>query len=253
MFLKSADADLFVTSFGAGPRTIVAHGGWVGSGELWVPPFEILSRQWRTVTYDHRGTGATVDRSERITLDLLVDDLFRVLDALEIGQCVLAGESAGAVVVLEAALRRPERFSGLVIVDGRYHPTPGAAAHPFIQGCKVDFPGTMEKFVAACVTDEDADAERARARSIVMRSNGRSAVQLAEAVAEVELESRLGNIAQPTLVIHGSKDIVRPPASSEELVRRLPNARLVMIEGAGHVPTMTRGAEVAAAIQHFFA
>ena len=32
MFLKSQDADFFVTSFGSGPRTIVAHGGWVGSG-----------------------------------------------------------------------------------------------------------------------------------------------------------------------------------------------------------------------------
>ncbi len=83
MFLKSDDADLFVTSFGGGPRTIVAHGGWVGSGELWQPPFELLSRSWRTVTYDHRGTGATVNRAATITFELMVNDLFRVLDALQ--------------------------------------------------------------------------------------------------------------------------------------------------------------------------
>jgi hypothetical protein len=35
MFLKTDDADLLVSSFGAGPRSLVAHGGWVGSGELW--------------------------------------------------------------------------------------------------------------------------------------------------------------------------------------------------------------------------
>ena len=49
MFLKTKDADFFVTSFGKGHRTFAAHGGWVGSGELWFPPFERLSRNWRTV------------------------------------------------------------------------------------------------------------------------------------------------------------------------------------------------------------
>ena len=50
MFLKTSDAELLVTSYGDSPRTIIAHGGWVGSGELWAAPFERLSRSWRTVT-----------------------------------------------------------------------------------------------------------------------------------------------------------------------------------------------------------
>jgi pimeloyl-ACP methyl ester carboxylesterase len=250
MFLKTEDADLFVTSFGSGPRTIVAHGGWVGSGELWLPPFETLSRSWRTVAYDHRGTGATINRAPRITFELLVADLFRVLDALEIDQCVLAAESAGAFVVLEAALRQPERFAGLVIVDGRYQAAGGA--NPFVEGCKKDFGATMDKFIAACITEDDSEAERAWGRQIVMRSSGPAAVQLLECLADVELESRLGAIRQPTLVIHGSGDRITPLASSEHLARRVSLARLVVIEGAGHVPTVTRGRQVAQAIDTFF-
>jgi hypothetical protein len=50
MFLKLEDVELFVSSFGKGPPTLIAHGGWVGSGELWSQPFEILSRSWRTIT-----------------------------------------------------------------------------------------------------------------------------------------------------------------------------------------------------------
>ena len=126
MFLKTSDAELLVTSYGDSPRTIIAHGGWVGSGELWAAPFERLSRSWRTVTYDHRGTGATRHSAPAITFDLLVGDLFRVLDALNIDTCVLAAESMGAMVALEAALRHPERFTGLVIVGGRYS---GARIH----------------------------------------------------------------------------------------------------------------------------
>jgi aminoacrylate hydrolase len=99
MYLKSDDAEILVSSFGNGPRTLLAHGGWVGSGELWAAPFETLSRSWRAVTYDHRGTGGTRHSAPAITFELLVSDLFRVLDALKIWTCVLAAESMGAMVV----------------------------------------------------------------------------------------------------------------------------------------------------------
>ena len=253
MFLKSHDADLFVTSFGNGPRTIVAHGGWVGSGELWQPPFEELSRSWRTVTYDHRGTGATVNRAETITFELLVNDLFRVLDALKISSCVLAGESSGAFVVLEAALRQPERFSGLVLVDGRYQGGKSAGASRFIEGCKADFEATMEMFVNVCTPEEHCAAERRWGKQIVMRSDGPSAVQLMECLEPVQLEDRVSQIQIPTLLIHGSRDVVTPVASSQALAQKLPKSKLVIIEGAGHVPTITRPAEVVSAIEAFFA
>lgn len=60
----------------------------MGSGELWQLTFEQLSCRWRTVTYDHRGTGATVNRAATITFELMVGDLFRVLDGLHIDTCV---------------------------------------------------------------------------------------------------------------------------------------------------------------------
>lgn len=252
MFLKSDDADFFVTSFGRGPKTLVAHGGWVGSGELWLQPFEQLSQSWRTVTYDHRGTGATRTRAPKITFELLVDDLFRVLDALEISRCVLAGESSGALVVLEAALRQPERFTGLVLVDGRSASTNTAGAARFIEGCKTDFEATMDAFVRACVTEADADAELCWARQIVMRSTGPAAVELMESMWTARVAQRLEQIVQPTLLIHGRGDLITPVSASEEMARRIPNARLAVIEGAGHVPVITRPTEVASAIQEFF-
>ena len=252
MFLRSHDADLFVTSFGSGPRTIVAHGGWVGSGELWQLPFEVLSRHWRTVTYDHRGSGATQNRAASITFELLVNDLFRVLDALEIDTCVLAGESAGACVVLEAALRKPERFGGLVVVDGRYEGTRNERRARLIEGCKADFEATMEAFINACIPEEDCEAERRWGKQIVMRSNGPHAVQLLECLEVVQVVQRLSQIQQPTLLIHGDRDVIAPIAGSQYLAKELPRAKLVTIEGAGHVPTLTRPLEVVRAIEEFF-
>lgn len=222
----------------------------MGSGELWQQPFEELSRNWRTVTYDHRGTGASINRAQTITLELLVNDLFRVLDALKVTSCVLAGESSGAFVVLEAALRQPERFNGLVLVDGRYQGGKSPGASRFIEGCKTNFAATMEAFVNACTPEEDCAAERRWGKQIVMRSDGPSAVQLMECLEPVQLEHRINQIQLPTLLIHGSRDVITPVASSQNLAQMLPESKLVIIEG---VPTVARPSEVARAIEEYFA
>jgi pimeloyl-ACP methyl ester carboxylesterase len=252
MFLTVEDADLFVTSYGAGPRTFVAHGGWVGSGELWALPFETMSRTWRTVTYDHRGTGATIHRGP-ITFERLVGDLFRVLDALQIERCVLAGESSGAMVALEAVLRHPDRFDGLVLVDGRYQGGRSAGAARFIEGCKADFAKTMDMFVTACINDPARPRETRWGKQIVMRSNGPAAVELMECLQDVQLEPRLARIQLPTLILHGERDVITPLENSRRLKQTIAGSRLVVFEDAGHVPTLTHPLQVAREIDGFFA
>lgn len=252
MYLKTDDVSMFVQSFGNGPQTIVAQGGWVGSGELWLPVFEGLSKSWRTVTYDHRGTGATISREPRITFDMLVSDLFFVLDRLEVKRCVLAAESAGAAVVLEAALRQPDRFSGLILVDGRYTGERTPQRDRLIQGCRHDFASTMSAFVDACVPEEDCEAERELGKKIVMRSNADAAIALLECMEGIDIESRLGQLAMPALVIHGSRDVITPLASSQKLAASLPHGTLAVIDGAGHVPTVTRPDRIITEIEAFF-
>lgn len=252
MYLKSHDADILVSAFGAGPRTLLAHGGWVGSGELWLAPFEILSPSWRTITYDHRGTGGTRCNAADISFEGLVQDLFRVMDALEVESCVLAAESMGALVALEAALRCPERFTGLVIVGGRYTGERTPARDSLIAGCKADFAATMDAFVEACAPEAGCEAERAWGKLIVKRSSAAAAVQMLECVEQVDVASRLGAIAVPTLILHGSRDVISPLASSEKLAQLIPRAKLLVADGAGHVPTVTRPQWVAEQIQEFF-
>jgi len=82
------------------------------------------SRQWRTVAYDHRGSGATVAPVASITAEQLVDDLFAVLDAYGIDHCVLAAESSGALTALSAALAQPARIKGLALVGSMSYRPP---------------------------------------------------------------------------------------------------------------------------------
>ncbi|MGE0503593.1 MAG: alpha/beta fold hydrolase [Rhizobiaceae bacterium] len=252
MFIHTDDASIMVSAFGPGPRTFVAHGGWVGSGELWFPVFEHLSRSWRTVTYDHRGTGATIDRSPKISFEALVSDLFTVLDRLDIERCVLAGESAGASIVVEAALRHPQRFEGLVLVDGRTRGNRSPQLDRMLQGCRVDFPRTMDAFIDACIPEDDCVAERAWGKLITNRSTAKAAVELMECLDGFDVDHRLPGLDIPTLILHGSRDAITPLAAAERLAAMLPRAHLEVADGAGHVPTVTRPEWVAARIGTFF-
>lgn len=118
MFLNIAGYKVFTLSFGSGPRTIVAHSGWVGNFEDCIGALAPLSETWRTVVYDHRGTGETVVPPEAITHEALVDYVFSVMDKLSIDKCVLAGFSRGVMTVMRAVHRHPERFEGLILMDG---------------------------------------------------------------------------------------------------------------------------------------
>jgi 3-oxoadipate enol-lactonase/4-carboxymuconolactone decarboxylase len=253
MFVSRPDAELYAVAFGNGPRTLLAMGGWVGSWELWAEPFGMLSASWRVIGYDHRGAGATVAPPESITVPVLVDDLFAVLDAFAIDQCVLAAESAGAAIALQAALRQPARFGGLVLVDGLYHRERPQGADPFVRALQADFQATLGQFVDACVPEPDSAAIRRWGRQIVGRSTPAAAIRLYECLYEIDLRPQVAQITLPSLIIHGEADQIVPLDAAEWLAAELPNSRLVVLPGAGHVPTITRPEAVAGAIDQFFA
>lgn len=253
MFISRPDAQLYAVSFGAAPQTILALGGWIGSWELWTEPFSLLSPFWHTIAYDHRGSGATLASPESITCTSLVEDLFAVLDSFAVDHCVLAAESAGAVTALQAVLQQPERFRGLVIVDGLYHrERPRGGGDPFVAALQADFHATLDQFVDACVVEANSEALRRWGRQIVGRSTPEAAIRLYESMYDVDLRPQLAQITLPTLIIHGEQDRIVPVSVAQELAAQLPNNQLILLPGAGHVPTITQPQAITNAINAFF-
>ena len=62
----------------------------------------------------------------------------------------------------------------------------------------------------------------------------------------------LAQVRVPTLVIHGTADVIVPPSVGAEMAAALPDARLLLLDGVGHVPQMTRPHEVVEAIRTTF-
>jgi pimeloyl-ACP methyl ester carboxylesterase len=254
MFVPHNSAQLYTVKFGSGPRTILAHGGWIGSWELWAEPFADLSKTWRTVAYDHRGTGATYAPVDSISMEAMVDDLFAVMDNLKIDTCVLAAESAGGMVTVQAALRQPERFSGLVLVDALLHSRGDGNDEGFIQGLKTNYEKTIGQFVDACVPESETNYREIRnwGRKVLFRASPEAAVRLMECTYGIDLRPRLAHIQIPTLLLHGDHDSIVSLGDSEHAASQIPDSCLHVLRGAGHVPTMTRSQEVAEQISQYF-
>jgi len=253
MFERLGGQLVNTVSFGSGETTLLGVGGWIGNWELWQQPFELLSDRYRTVAYDHFGAGETVVAPEFWTFDAQVEAVFGLLDLLELDRCVLMGESNGGTVAMAAALRAPERFSGLVLVDAPHANFDQPRIRAFIEALRRDFPATIRAFVELCTPEPEVDHIRRWARNILLKADPEAAVSLLETMYPLDLRPSLPEIALPTLVIHGALDAL--PATglevAEETARLIPNARLQVVAGAGHVPTLTFPEQVAEAIDAF--
>lgn len=257
MFLDIDGNKVFTLSFGSGQRTILAHSGWVGNVEDWIATLAPLSETFRTVVYDHRGTGETRVPVERITAEALVDDVFAVMDALSIKRCILAGFSRGVVTVLRAALRNPERFEGLILMNGTGGvQLPGAA--PAQRVPVSQWPGESHRdrlrwFIERCTPEPDSEHIRRWGLNILSRAEPEAAEKLFTLEAEaVDWASELPQLRIPTLLLHGEKDFACNIETQRYIQSLIPVCKLVVLEGSGHVPAMTRPMEVAAEIKRYF-
>ncbi len=87
---------------------------------------------------------------------------------------------------------------------------------------------------------------------ILQQSTPESAIALYLMSRGIDLSNDLHRITQPALVIHGEQDMIVPVASSRRLAGLLPNAKLVTLKDAGHVPTVTFPLDVAREVTNFF-
>lgn len=253
MFVPSDGLLLNAVAFGdPNSPAFLAHGGWVGSWELWQEPFQLMHQDWRCISYDHRGSGVTTASAAQVTPQGLVDDVFRVLDFFQAETCVLAGESLGAITAMTAALQCPDRIRGLVLVDG-VTSAGGNPPHPMIQGCRTDYPATVRWFVEACVPEPDSEHLKHWGRQILLRAEPEAAARMFESYDEQPVTPAAELIEQPTLILHGEHDAIIPPEVAVALSDVIPNCEILVIPGAGHVPTLTKPQAVADAVRDWWA
>ena len=258
MFLDVDGNKVFTLSFGSAPRTFLAHSGWIGNFEDWIATLAPLSESWRTVVYDHRGSGETRVPVDAISDEALVGDVFRVMDALGIERCVLAGFSRGTKTVLRAALQHPDRFSGLVLLSGYGEiQRPGAPASPRVAPSNwpgASFTERLRWFAERCLPEPGSEHIKLWATNILSRATPEAAdrIFMMQPREQIDWAERLSRLNIPTLLVHGDRDAFYAMDTMVYAQTLIPGSQLVVMEGSGHLPTMVRPQDVADAINAFF-
>ena len=250
MFIQRPNAHLHTLSFGQGPLTLLTIGGWVAGGDIWHEAFGHLPN-WRCVSLDHRGAGHSTHNGP-ITVSDMADDLLAVADALNVGPCVIASESSGAAAALLAIQRAPDRFVGQVLVGASWERVQAGAYDNFFASLRSDYTATLRSFIDNCLPETNSAELRHWGLQTMTRSSVDDAIDLIksrEHIAPYQL--RLSCTSYQVLLIHGDQDRIVPVQSSRLLAACLPNAKLHVLPGLGHVPIVTAPAEVAALIASF--
>jgi len=256
LFERIDGQDVFTVSFGSGTSVVVGVAGSFGSTEIWQPPFEILSTSYRTIAYDHYGTGQTRVPEHLVTFEHQVQLLGRILTRSNTeDRLILVADSSMTTVAIEAACRWPHLVSALSLVSGGLDFMPSEQVERFVQGLRHAFEPTIDAFVQMAMPEDDTGRLQRWLRDIIARTGGERAAALVESFYSVDVRPRLPEITAPTVVIHGELDQLptSPLAAAEEMADLIPDATLVVLPDTGHVPTLTRPEAVAAAIRQLLA
>ena len=227
------------------PPLVFVHGA--GGNRLhWPPSLRRLSGL-RCLALDLGGHGQSPEEGEAS-----IDDHVRRLDEwrreLGLERAFLAGHSMGSAVVLTAALNSPGWVAGVALL--------GAGARlpvnpQLLEG--IADPGTFVETVEKIVGWSFSRLARPRMMELARRRMIETGpvVLLRDflACSVFDVRARVGGLRVPTVVVCGAEDRMAPPALGEELARSIPDARLVVIEGAGHMLMLEKPDEVEAALR----
>lgn len=215
--------------------------GFPFSHAMWSAQLGSLGRGRRLIAYDLRGHGRTPPGDGLCTIELLVDDLLRLLDFLRVERAVLCGLSMGGYVALRAAERAPERVRGLILADTRAEADGNPAKILRSAAMKAIAEKGMgpfaEEFAKNLFSPASAGKPCVEQIKALMRANpplGARGALLALA-SRLDATEWLSRIKAPTLVVVGADDTLTPPALSEALAKAIPRARLVVVPDAGHL------------------
>lgn len=176
------------------------------------------------------------------------------LDAQKIEKATFAGLSMGGYICFAALRLFPERVSGLILIDTRETAdTDEARQGRYATIEKAQREGTdpiVESMLPKMLTKDAPDDMRDYVRE-VMRSASREFViaALRAMASRPDSSALLPQIAVPTLIVVGEEDSVTPPKDAERMAGAIPNARLVRIAGAAHLPNVEQAEEVNAAVK----
>jgi pimeloyl-ACP methyl ester carboxylesterase len=215
---------------GEGPTLLLTH-GYSATGEMWRGQLAALSPHFKVITWDMRGHGAS-DYPEDLAAyseEATVADMAALLDAVGAETAVIGGLSLGGYMSLAFHRAHPERTRALLIIDTG----PGYKNDQARDGWNANAIRRAERLEAEGLGD------LSKASAEVRQARHRDATGLARAARgmltqrDARVIESLPTISVPSIVIVGADDTPFL-AASDYMAAKIPGAKKVVIESAGH-------------------
>jgi pimeloyl-ACP methyl ester carboxylesterase len=241
-------ATLATWDVGTGPTVVLPH-CWGCSHAVWVPVARrLVEAGHRVVLYDQRGHGDSTRGTSQLTIELLGDDLAAVMAARDVHDAVLAGHSMGGMTIMSLATHHPEVLKAearaiVLVATAATNAASGPVQAQQFAAALMGSPAVARvlrssnghRFVRGAFGTEALRAQVDLTRTLFADCDPPVRAGYLTAMSTMNLLEGIATIAMPTTVVVGSKDRLTPPSRARQMVATIPGARLVTLEGRGHM------------------
>ena len=223
------------TDQGTGPAVVFANS--LGTDlRMWSQVADAMPGH-RRIGFDKRGHGLSATPATGWTVEDLADDVAALVDHLGVARAVIAGCSVGGMVAMATAIRHPARCAALVLsntaakigTDESWQARIDAVGRDGLAGLA---PSIIERWFSAAFRQS---AETLAWKTMLQRCDPAGYIGTCRALARADLRAGVTTLALPVLMLAGSQDLSTPPELMAETAALIPGARLVVIDGSGHI------------------
>jgi pimeloyl-ACP methyl ester carboxylesterase len=248
-------------SSGAGTPVVLLH-AFPLDGRMWAPQVEALAGSYQVIVPDLRGFGAAVEQAvEEAGMDLLADDVARLLDDRGLDRVVLGGLSLGGYAALAFVRRHADRLGGLLLLDTKASADSEQARADrlrMVERVLAEGTGFLPESMLPRLLGKTSLAERPelveRVTALIREQDPRAVAGAQRGMAaRPDATEALAGIGVPTLVVHGEEDEIIGPEVGRELAAAIPDARFLLVERAGHLANLEQSEVVNEALLDFLA
>jgi non-heme chloroperoxidase len=242
---------LYVKDYGKGKPVILIH-GWPLSGEMWEYQIEsLVMNNFRVITYDRRGFGKSSQPWDGYDYDSLTEDLYSIIDELELTNVTLVGFSmGGGEVARYFSLYGGENVEKAVFIsavtpymlktDENENGVPHDVFDKMIEQIKDDRIGFLDSFGkmfygVGLLSKPVSSAFLQHDLATAAAASPHATLQCLNSFSRTDFREDMRAINVPTLMIHGDSDKTVPiEASSDKASKMIANCQYIVYEGAPH-------------------
>jgi 3-oxoadipate enol-lactonase len=237
---------------GSGDPVILLH-GWACNSSFWHHQISVLAKTHQVIAIDFRGHGQSSIPQSGYTIARLTADIRELIVQLELSPAIVIGHSMGGMVAQQYAILHPEDVNRLILIATAANATGKVLISVAIadESKKTDYCQSFNTHFSHWFTSNSSPQLMSWVRDQMLQTPEEVALNLVDSYRGLDLRSRLPSINLPTLVIGARGDTSTPPTASEVIARLIPEARCIVIDGAGHFVQLERPDEVNNAIREF--